>query len=249
MCCIGSYTRLAKFVEHETKTYSATIKLGEATPTGDTEAEVNDIAVVPTPVINATELEDMALKLTELPVPAYSAIKINGKRAYSLARAGVEVDMPFRPVTIESFRLTTNPPDKLFDENHQLSYTCTVTRGTYIRSLSEWLANCLGTIGHTVFLRREAIGDISIESAVELDMLTPENWFEHILPPCTALKSYPSYILDNEDVRRIRHGMDIVIAESTTPSKKEIVLYNNMHEPVAIGLRKDSIVHPYIVLA
>ena len=248
VCCIGSFTRLAQFVEQESKTYSATIKLGKATVTGDTEAEVSSISPVPEPRISTKELETLALCLKELPVPAYSAVKINGNRAYNLARAGIEVSIPLRPVSILSFQVLSNNPESMFDADYKLSYRCTVSKGTYIRSLSEWLALNLGTIGHTVQLRREAIGNITLEDAVELRVLTEDNWQQYILSPQKALSAYPSQVLTDEAVKKVKHGMDLVVSTPTGCSNSEVVLYNNMNQPVAIGLIQNNIVHPHIVL-
>lgn len=249
VCCIGSFTRLAQFVEQESKTYSATIKLGEATVTGDTEAEVSSISPVPEPRISTKELETLALCLKELPVPAYSAVKINGNRAYNLARAGIEVSIPLRPVSILSFQVLSNNPESMFDADYKLSYRCTVSKGTYIRSLSEWLALNLGTIGHTVHLRREAIGDITLEDAVELDALTEDNWQQYILTPQKALCAYPSYYLNDEEEIKVTHGIDLALAEFIGSSDTEVVLYNCRNQPVAVGLIRNGMVHPHIVLA
>ena len=88
ICALGSYTRLIGYLEALDKSYEATVLLGKSTSTGDPEGEINQISPVNTDCIDPEYLKAAALALKELPIPIYSAVKIGGKRAYTLARAG-----------------------------------------------------------------------------------------------------------------------------------------------------------------
>ncbi|PKN73305.1 MAG: tRNA pseudouridine(55) synthase TruB [Candidatus Cloacimonetes bacterium HGW-Cloacimonetes-3] len=248
VCCIGSYTRLAKFVESESKTYFATIQLGGRTETGDTEGSVIQTAEVSIVPLDIDHLEHLALGLTELPVPAYSAIKLDGKRAYALARAGTEMEMPVRPTEIRSFKVILGNDGEAVNTEIQLSYRCIVSKGTYIRSLSEWIAQQIGTLGYTIMLRREAIGDIDISMAVALETLCTENWQQYLLSPGLVLGRFTSLELDIEQAKLVDNGGDISLPTDFVSKCSTCTLYDAHGNLLAIGEANNSTIHPIIVL-
>jgi tRNA pseudouridine55 synthase len=158
------YTRQAKSFSDLDKTYTATLKLGLRSSTGDPEGEL-------TPVSEAMpSLEDVRQSASQLTgtisqtPPAYSAIKINGQRAYKLARAGKEVVIEPRNVVVHRLDVDryTYP---------EVSLTADVSSGTYIRSLVETIGELLHTGAYTTALRRVLIGDYSIDQAVAVEAL------------------------------------------------------------------------------
>jgi tRNA pseudouridine55 synthase len=152
------YTRKATELAKVDKTYEVTMKLGETSSTGDSEGEieaVSDTAPEQKAVLEA--VERFRGQLMQTP-PIYSAIKINGQRAYKLAREGKVVEMEPRPVTIYSSELTSY-------EYPFVKFTCKVSSGTYIRSLVEDLGKELGTGAYMSDLRRTAVGVYDISSA------------------------------------------------------------------------------------
>lgn len=141
------------------KSYRATIMLGATSTTGDPEGETTAVSdVVPNREDIEAVLGRFRGEITQVP-PAFSAIKINGQRAYKLARAGQKVDIPERKVTIYDI--------KIVDYNYpQLTIQTHVSSGTYIRTLSEDIGRQLGVGAYTQKLRRTEIGSFSLESAI-----------------------------------------------------------------------------------
>jgi len=151
----GAYSKLDKV-------YEATIHLGQTSTTGDPEGELTDVSEHKPTLEEVTEaLKQFVGEIQQTP-PIYSAIKINGQRAYKLARNGESVEMPVRTVTIFSLELIdyTYPDVKI---------RVHVSSGTYIRTLAEDLGKALGTGAYCVQLRRTKIADFSIDDSVQLD--------------------------------------------------------------------------------
>jgi tRNA pseudouridine55 synthase len=248
VCCIGSYTRLAKFIEADAKTYVATIKLGQQSETGDTEGNIIAEAPLPGSDVDFAALAHKVMQLTELPVPAYSAVKINGTRAYTLARSGVELDMPMRSTTITDISFIPYSDESYISPEGLLSYRCTVSKGTYIRSLSEWIARELNTLGHTVTLERVAVGNITLASAVNLVDLTPDNWQNHLISPQFALQKLPCCFLEDDMTYLIETGRDIPPPPNWPDELLLCAIYNKHEHLLAIGCCAGDSIHPIIVL-
>ena len=150
----GSYSKLDKV-------YEATIRLGQTSTTGDPEGEIADVSgLIPA----QKEIQDILSKftgeITQRP-PIYSAIKINGERAYKLARAGKQVEMPERKITIYSLELVDYKYPELQIRVH-------VSSGTYIRTLAEDIGNILGVGAYCTQLRRVSIGEWNIDQSQTL---------------------------------------------------------------------------------
>ncbi|HEU0304130.1 MAG TPA: tRNA pseudouridine(55) synthase TruB [Gaiellaceae bacterium] len=179
---LGSATRLAKYLVGLDKRYVTDVDLRARTSTGDPEGAVLDEHDAPGP----PELEQRLARLrgdVELPVPAASAVKIAGERAYRLARRGVAVEMPLRRSTIHELVLHRY-------EEGVASLELRVSSGTYVRAV----ADALG--GHCRTLRRVAVGPFSVEDADE----------DRILPPLDALPFLPLREVSAEDALAIRQG-------------------------------------------
>jgi tRNA pseudouridine55 synthase len=248
VCCIGAYTRLAKYVEAEDKCYSATIKLGEKSETGDPEGAIIETAELPKKPYAINAIVQKAMELTELPIPAYSAIKLDGKRAYALARSGHELEMPVRAMKINEFSFIPHADGSIIDRTGTLSYRCTVSKGTYIRSLSEWLAEQLGTLGYTLTLRRQSIGIISITQAVQLDELNNDNWQNYLLEPKFVLAHLSEYHTKDEDLPRISNGGDLLLPPELLGLQTDIAMYDTAENLIAIGKAENDKLQPRIVL-
>lgn len=155
----GKYTRRAQEFSHLDKVYRATIRLGATSTTGDPEGEITEQSVNHRPALADIErvLLQFTGEITQTP-PAYSAIKINGQRAYKLARAGKAVEMPSRQVTIYWIRIISYSYPELVIETK-------VSSGTYIRTLAEDIGKALKTGAYTTALRRLSIGDFNVKDA------------------------------------------------------------------------------------
>lgn len=159
---VGDYCKRAGEFSKLDKSYEALMKLGQKSTTGDPEGDITLVNnTQPTREQVESVLSQFRGTITQTP-PAYSAIKINGQRAYKLARAGQQVDMPTRQVTVNSLKLAGYVyPD--------LRITCDVSSGTYIRTLAEDIGAALGTGAYTAELRRTRVGRWHIADAVTLE--------------------------------------------------------------------------------
>lgn len=159
---IGKGTKRANEFLKLDKEYIATIKLGEVSTTGDPEGEITEQVVSEIPNMEAVEkcVEKFVGENLQK-VPAFSAVKINGQRAYKLAREGKNVEMPVRKVMIYEIEI-------LRYEWPELEIRCKVSSGTYIRALGEDIGNELGTGGYLTKLRRTQVGEYRVEEAEKL---------------------------------------------------------------------------------
>ena len=159
------YTRRAGELSKLDKTYEITAELGKTSTTGDPEGEILTAAdTIPSLETLQGAVKTFQGQIEQVP-PAYSAIKVNGQRAYKLARAGKEVVIEARPVTIHHFEiLSYNYPE--------LKLTADVSSGTYIRTLVEDLATSAGTAAYTKELKRTRIGSFDLEDAMVVDKNT-----------------------------------------------------------------------------
>jgi tRNA pseudouridine55 synthase len=161
---IGKYTKKVPELIKQDKTYEVTLKLGEESTTGDKEGEIAQISDIK-PNLSQIEavLQEFTGDLMQTP-PAFSAIKINGQRAYNLARKGQEIKIEPRPVKIYSNNLTSyNYPE--------VKFISSVGSGTYIRSLAEDIGKSLKTGAYMSNLRRTQIDKFSIQVAIQLDSI------------------------------------------------------------------------------
>ncbi|MBR5621224.1 tRNA pseudouridine(55) synthase TruB [Candidatus Saccharibacteria bacterium] len=169
VCLLGKGTKKATEFLKLDKRYTATICLGKTSTTGDIEGEIIEQKVEKIPSLDEVQ---KAVKSFEgeiiQRVPAYSAVKIEGRRAYDLARKGIEVEMPERKVTIYEISIL----DYKWPE---LKIDCKVSSGTYIRTLGEDIGAKLGVGGYLTALRRTEIGNMKVEDAVTLEEIGVEN--------------------------------------------------------------------------
>jgi len=160
---VNKATKFLTYIYDEPKTYIATLKLGIKTNTGDLCGEVietKEIGEISNFIITS-KLNDL-INITEQIPPMTSAVHFNGQKLYKLAHQGITVDRPSRKIKVFSAELISFSDDII-------EFKIQVSKGTYIRTLGETLAESLGTVGHLIALKRIAIGPINIEQALELD--------------------------------------------------------------------------------
>ncbi len=155
------YTRQAEQFTKLEKSYVADILLGKISSTGDTEGEIQLQSTVEPSIVEVKSVVNSFQGTIQQTPPIFSAIKINGKRAYDIARSGKSVDIPSRKVTIHSI-------DMIRYTYPDLKIACTVSSGTYIRSLAVSIGVALGTGAYTESLRRTKIGRYSIDDAISV---------------------------------------------------------------------------------
>ncbi len=208
--CFGQATRLMDYIVGGVKLYRMDITLGVATTTYDAEGEV----------VKTGDYQDVTLAMVEENLrpwigsvkqtpPMYSALKIDGKRLYKLARAGIEVDREARPVEIHSIKIIEFTPPKL-----TLEVEC--GRGTYMRSLAHDLGEALGCGGHVADLVRLLCGGFPAEESVTLEQLEaagdgPEGWRKHVFPVDWVLRGLKSITLGQQAEEHLRNGQAVTL--------------------------------------
>ncbi len=200
---LGPAVRLSEFVSAEDKRYHANIRMGSTTETYD--AEGTRSAEVPVDVTQERFeelLQSYVGEIEQIP-PAYSAVKVQGKKAYELARKGEEVKLEPRIINVHSLELLEWELPEVVVDVHCSS-------GTYVRSLANDLGEELGVGAHLVGLRRTKSGHFTLRDAVSLRELRDEfqsgSWAQHLIPAAEALGDWPSVVLDEEGLKRIRNG-------------------------------------------
>ena len=200
---IGKATRLADFVHHYPKSYSGTFRIGYQSNTDDSEGEV--VQIEDAPEITLGDLQDACSafigEIQQVP-PRFSAVKINGKRAYKLARRGESVDIPPRQVTIHNLEVS-----RYSDPEFDLEMTCST--GTYVRSVGRDLARNLGSQAIMTDLTRSSIGPFGISDSIsveELKKLDANSLEQKLLSPFMAISDAPVIKLNSELVKMICNG-------------------------------------------
>ena len=190
---IGSCTKLSDYLMDHDKDYVAIIKLGKSTNTGDQEGEIVEEVEVDESILEETKVEEVLnsfLGESEQIPPMYSAIKINGKKLYELARAGQTVERKPRKIYISNIKLLN-----IGKEEKEIKFEVTCSKGTYIRTLCEDIAKKLGTIGYMSELTRTRVGEFKIEDegkVISLEALLSKN---------------PSKELDDNEYRKLSNGI------------------------------------------
>jgi tRNA pseudouridine55 synthase len=204
---LGEATKTVPFIMDGEKTYRFTLTFGEARATDDAEGEITARSDHrPSDAEIEAVLPRFQGEITQVP-PAFSAIKVQGERAYDLARDGQEVDLQPRTVVVHEIRRTERP-----DLDHAvIEVRC--GKGTYMRALARDIARVLGTVGHVGALRRMRVGPFSEEGAISLDPLKALGHspaaFKHVLPIETALDDIPALALSATEAIRLRSGQPV----------------------------------------
>jgi len=230
---VGEATKLTGRLLDASKIYEFTIRFGAETDTLDAEGEVVRTSDrFPPLAAVAAILPEFIGEIEQVP-PAYSALKVDGKRAYDLARAGEDVKLESRRVTIHAlepasgvltssrrpidsaFAISAGRPDPYdpsapLEVAESITLVAHVSKGTYIRSLARDIAHALGTVGHVTMLMRTKAGPFGLEKAISLDKLNEIGNgapLEHVLLPLEAgLDDIPAFDLGPEQARAVRQG-------------------------------------------
>lgn len=208
-------TRLLGHLALGTKTYEATIRLGQTTVTDDAEGEITATASAAGVAAEAVDAGIARLTGDILQVPSkVSAIKIDGRRAYARVREGEEVELAARPVTVSSFTVRERRPARAEDGTELLDLDVVVdcSSGTYIRALARDLGAGLGVGGHLTALRRTRVGPYGLDLAQGLDELEKlaEGFPEAVLPlGDAAAAAFPRWDIDGDHARRLVNGVRV----------------------------------------
>ena len=224
---LGEATKLCGRMLDATKTYDFTIRFGEETDTLDAEGKVTGNSDIRPSRDQVEAVLPRFIGQIEQTPPVYSALKIDGKAAYARARAGEDVEIKPRSITIFDLRLLEQSPDSA-------TFITNVSKGTYIRSLARDIARALGTVGHISYLRRTRAGPFGLDRAVSLDFLEEtakaRQLTRTVLPLVAALDDIPALHVTPDQAQLLRHGQRL----SGFPAQPGLQLATSEGTPVAL---------------
>ena len=243
----GEATKTIHMMMDAPKSYECTIRFGAITTTDDAEGEiVEETSARPDDAAIRAALPQFIGEISQKP-PAYSALKVDGRRAYDLARAGEDPDLAPRVIRIDDIEMIDRP-----DVDHvRLRVDC--GKGTYIRALGRDLAQNLGSLGYISALRRTRVGYFSLDDAIGLEKLTdlghsaPDlNELDRlILPLETVLDDIPGLALDENQARMVRHGQSIPVSVDLSA---DMFWVHYEAKAVALGALKQGIFRPLRII-
>ncbi|HET9718044.1 MAG TPA: tRNA pseudouridine(55) synthase TruB [Pseudolabrys sp.] len=223
---LGEATKTVPFVMDGRKLYRFTIRWGEERDTDDAEGRVVANSDRRPSAASIGELLPSFTGLVQQVPPRYSAIKVDGERAYDLARDGEQVELAARPVEIASLHLV-NLPDR---DHGEFEAEC--GKGTYVRALARDLGRVLGCFGHVCALRRVAVGPFGEDSMISLEQLQSvchraaagaASLADAILPVETALDDIPAVAVSRADAARLQHGQAVLLRGRDAPNLRGTV--------------------------
>ena len=249
---LGEATKTLPYVVDTEKRYQFTLHWGVATSTDDREGDIIETCERrPSEVEIRDMLPQFIGEIMQVP-PIYSAIKVNGQRAYDLARDGEEVELDARPIFIDAFDLVG-----IEDADHAV-FTVVSGKGAYMRGLARDLAGALGTVGHIASLRRNAVGPFQETDAISLDELGSFGQSPAasggLRPVETPLDDIPALALTEQEANRLRNGQAVSLIRKTDLERisafedGETVLAMATGKPVALTRYAAGEVRPVRVL-
>jgi tRNA pseudouridine55 synthase len=249
---LGEATKTLPYVVDTEKSYQFTLKWGEATTTDDREGETTDQSNTrPSKADITAGLVDFIGEIMQVP-PAFSAIKVNGERAYDMARRGEPVKLQARRIWIKSFELLE------MRDTDRAVFSVISGKGAYMRSLARDLALRVGTVGHIAELRRTAVGRFVQEDAISLDALAVIGQnvaaSRALLPVETPLDDIPALALTEREAARLRNGQAVSLLRKLDLERisafddGETILATVLGRPVALTKYSAGEVRPVRVL-
>ena len=243
---IGKGTQCSKYLINHDKIYNVTLQLGEKTDTADSEGKVIETKEVKEKTLKKENIEKILEKFKgkqeQIP-PIYSAIKVNGKKLYEYARKGQEVEIKPRKIEIYNIELLN-----INEKQKQIEFQVSCSKGTYIRSLCEDIAQRLGTVGYMLELKRIQVGNFNIKEAITIEQLennidNKEFIEENFIQFEEIFKNKEKIELDDRKLRLFLNGVQLTIG------KKEGIykIYNN-NKFIGIGIVENKLLKRDIVL-
>jgi tRNA pseudouridine55 synthase len=233
---LGEATKTVPFVVEGSKEYRFTVRFGAETDTDDSQGKPTDISETrPTGAEIEAKLPDFTGEIDQVP-PRYSALKVDGARAYDLARDEEDFELAPRRVSIARLALVDHPDQ----DRCVLEARC--GKGTYVRALARDLGRALGALGHVEALRRTRVGDFDEARAVTLatlDELAESGGHEALMtvlePVETALRDIPALVLSSPDADRLRRGQPVLLRGRDAPILEGTVYAISRGTLVALG--------------
>jgi tRNA pseudouridine55 synthase len=249
---LGEATKTVPYVMDGRKTYRFTVRWGEARDTDDAEGRVTGTTEArPDEAAIRAALPRFVGRISQVP-PAFSAIKVQGERAYDLARDGEVVQLAPREIEIDAFRLVA------LDDADHATFEVESGKGAYMRALARDLALALGTLGHLSALRRLKVGPFAESAAISLDSLVELGnspaALRHLLPVETALDDIPALALTGDEANRLRSGQAVPLFRKSDLDRLkdledgDLVLARTAGTAVAIARLEQGMLAPVRVL-
>lgn len=243
---IGKGTQCSKYLINHDKIYNVTLQLGEKTDTADSEGKVIETKEVKEETLKKENIEKIFEKIKgkqeQIP-PIYSAIKVNGKKLYEYARKGQEVEIKPRKIEIYNIELLN-----IKEKQKQIEFQVSCSKGTYIRSLCEDIAQRLETVGYMLELKRIQVGNFNIKEAITIEQLennidNKEFIEENFIQFEEIFENKEKIELDDRKLRLFLNGVQL------TSDKKEGIykIYNN-NKFIGIGIVENKLLKRDIVL-
>ncbi|MGI6709887.1 MAG: tRNA pseudouridine(55) synthase TruB [Bacilli bacterium] len=228
---IGSATKLSDYVMSEKKTYEATISIGEAYDTEDSTGKLIEKVLINEPLEVDSTLEKI-LNLEYQTPPMYSALKVDGKKLYELARKNLEIERNVRKIEIFDIKRTS---DVLYYDNMiEFKYKVTVSKGTYIRSLCVEIGKILGYPAHMKELNRIESGKFNIKDSYTLKDI--ENGEYKILPNISIFDKELICEIDENTYQKVTNGVPIIKQD-----KREIIVFTYKHNLIGIYKKEKGV--------
>lgn len=203
---VGKGTQIAKYIINHDKIYEATLKLGEKTDTADVEGVVIETKYIPEESLQAEivnkVLQSFIGKQEQIP-PIYSAIKVNGKKLYDYARKGEKVEIQPRQIEIYDMELI-----KIDVQNKTVEFRVHCSKGTYIRTLCENIAEKLSTVGYMKELNRTRVGEFSIDDSITIEDLQNGN-YNNFITVEDYFKNYKNINLNEKKLQLLLNGVQL----------------------------------------
>lgn len=232
---VGKATQISKYLINHDKTYIATLKLGIKTDTADGEGniieeqDVSKFSIRKEPIEKA--LKSMIGKQEQVP-PMYSAIKVNGKKLYEYAREGKQVELKARKIEIYNTKLLEYKPQEA-----EVIFEIACSKGTYIRTVCEDIAEKLNTVGYMKELRRTKVGDFTIGNTIEIDTLKnePEKLENLIIPIEKFFEEKEKLQLSNKELQLFLNGVKLA-----NNNKDELYRIYNNNQFIGLGIVENN---------
>ncbi|AKS38092.1 tRNA pseudouridine synthase B [Anoxybacillus gonensis] len=251
--CIGKATKIVELLTAERKTYEGEVTLGIATTTEDASGDIVSEKPIEQPIFRH-DIERVFANLTgdiEQVPPMYSAVKVNGKKLYEYARAGIDVERPKRNVHI--FELLLLDDRQVFTgERISFRFRVTCSKGTYVRTLAVQIGERLGYPAHMSHLVRTASGPFTLDQCVSFadieQHVVAGTAHTLLLPIKRALAHFPTYVMSKEEEEKVKHGALLPILPSMP---ERLLMVNEQGEALAIYMphpTKQSYMKPLKVL-
>ncbi|KAJ51570.1 tRNA pseudouridine55 synthase [Clostridium tetanomorphum] len=232
--CVGNATKIVDYIMNENKIYVATMKLGIITDTYDREGSILEEKLVDIGEEKVVEcIKSFKGEIDQIP-PMYSALKVNGKRLYELAREGIEIERKSRKINIYSIEiLDINVPF--------VTFKVECSKGTYIRSLCYDIGQKLGVGGTMWSLERTKTGIFNIEDSVNIENLNKDNFGQHLIPIDQALTKYDSLKMDKRYEKLLLNGVTINNKYIIKDIEKDIIFRVYLEDKfIGLGRREEK---------